>query len=157
MLMPPTSPLCKSSSSQTSMLPTCIARCLLFSPADTYSRSTLCCQPNPSSALHLSNLLSCSEMSTGQASAGMLKLSQPELGAFTLMLGIYFGLFRLQYVKQLGMHTFIQNMSDLSEHVWKAAGLQHANATDLPLVQVEQLANINVAHMHCTLSSFFTC
>ena len=43
------------------------------------------------------------------------------------------------------MHTFIQNVSDLSEHVWKAAGLQHANATDLPLVQVEQLANINVA------------
>ena len=92
-------------------------------------------------------------MSTGQASAEMLKLSQPELGASTLILEIYFGLFRSLYSNELGMHTFIQNVSDLPEHVWKAAGLQHANATDLPLVQVEQLANINVAHMHGTLSS----
>ena len=36
-------------------------------------------------------------------------------------------------------HTFIQNMSDLSEHVWKAAGLQHANATDLPLCKSSSL------------------
>ena len=36
-------------------------------------------EPNPSSAFHLSNLLSCSVMSTGQASAETFKLSQPEL------------------------------------------------------------------------------
>jgi len=89
--------------------------------------------PNPSSAFPLSNLLSCSVMSTGQASAEMLKLSQPGLGASTLMLGIYLGLFPSLYANKLGMHTFIQNVSDLSEHAWKAAGLQHANATDLPL------------------------
>ena len=71
-------------------------------------------------------------MSIGQASAEMLKLFQPELGASVLVFGIYLGLFRSQYSNKLGMHTFIQNMSDLSEHVWKAAGLQHANATDLP-------------------------
>ena len=83
--------LCKSSSLQTSTLPTCIARCLpkcaphFYSPADT-SKSTLCSQPNRSSAFHLSNLLSCFRE---QAGAKMLKLSQPELGASTLMLGIY--------------------------------------------------------------------
>ena len=49
------------------------------------------------------------------------------------MLGIYFGLLRSQHSNKLGMHTFIQNVSDLSEHVWKAAGLQHDDATDLPL------------------------
>jgi len=50
-----------------------------------------------------------------QASAELPKLSPPELGASTLILKIYFGLFRSQYSKQL------------------AAGLQHAYATDLPL------------------------
>ena len=53
----------------------------------------LCCQPNPSSAFHLRSLLSGSVMSTGQASEGMLKLCQPELGASTLIFGIYFGFF----------------------------------------------------------------
>jgi len=96
-------------------------------------------KPNPSSAFHLGNLLSCSVMSIGQAIAGKLKLSQPELGASTLMLGIYFGLFPSLYSNKLGMHTFIQNVSDLSEHVWKAAGLQHANATDLPLCKSSSL------------------
>jgi hypothetical protein len=66
-------------------------------------------------------------------------LSQPELGASTLMLGIYFGLFRSLYSNKLGMHTFIQHVSDLSEHVWKAAGLQHAYATNLPLCKSSSL------------------
>ena len=52
----------------------------------------------------LSNLLNCSVMSTGQASAEMFKLSEPKLGASTLILGIYFGFFPSLYSRNAHFH-----------------------------------------------------
>ena len=149
-------PLCKPSSSQTSSWLTCIARCLPtwarhYSPADTYSRSTLCCQPNPSSAFHLSNLLSCSVMSTGQASAEMFILSQSELGASTFMLGIYIWVASIAALKQIRNAHFHPECVGSSRACLESCRITTCLCHRPPLVQVEQLAHIHVAHMHCTM------
>jgi len=90
MLMPPTSP-CASRAARIHQRCPHALHVVFQSELDIFTHlltpiSTLCRQPNPSSAFHLRNLLSCFRE---QANAEMFKLSQPELGASTLMLGIY--------------------------------------------------------------------